>query len=85
MVENFSKDNYEYIEGGVIGHRRQPSGMNRESEGEDGERARSHIKNMDGRVSGKTTAKGGPLSNDDEEEYEEDEEGGEEGREYKNN
>jgi hypothetical protein len=37
------------------------------------------MRNMDGRVSGKTTAKGGgPLSND--EEYEEDEEGGD----YKN-
>jgi len=79
MIENFSKDNYEYIEGGVIGHRRAPG--NRNESDDEGERARSHIKNMEGRVSGKTTAKGGPLSNEDEE-YEEDEEG-EEGHEYK--
>ncbi len=37
---------------------------------------------MDGRVSGKTTAKEGPLSGD--EEYEEDEEGGDVNHDYKN-
>ena len=39
------------------------------------------MRNMDGVVSGKTTAKGGHLSN--EEEYEEDEEGGEANHDFK--
>ena len=66
MIENFSKENYEYLEGRL---ERPP--IHEES---DEERAKStKMKHTDGRVSGKTTAKGGPLSND--EEYEEDEDG----------
>jgi hypothetical protein len=67
MIENFSKDNYEYLDGRLGGHNRPPV-----IEESDEERRRS-IRNMDGRVSGKTTAKGGPMSND--EAYEEDEDG----------
>ena len=70
MVENFSKDNYEYIGGPLGQHVRPP--INEESD-DDGHGRSSKIRNMEGRVSGKTTAKGGPLSN--EEEYEEDEDG----------
>lgn len=77
MIENFSKDNYEYMDGHIGQHARPP--INEES---DEERGRStNMRNMEGRVSGKTTAKGGPLSNDDE--YEEDEDG-EMNHDYKN-
>lgn len=80
MIENFSKDNYEYVEGHLGQHVRPP--INEESDDERrGSRAGTNIRNMDGRVSGKTTAKGGPLSND--EEYEEDEDGNVNG-DYKN-
>ena len=68
MIENFSKDNYEYLDGRLGGHTRPPV-----IEESDEEHGRSKMRNMDGRVSGKTTAKGGPLSND--EAYEEDEDG----------
>lgn len=70
MVENFSKDNYEYMESHLGQHVRPP--INEESDDE-GHCRGSKMRNMDGRVSGKTTAKGGPLSNEDD--YEEDEDG----------
>lgn len=72
MIENFSKENYEYMQGELGQHMRPPINQESDDERHGGTRS-THIRNvMDGRVSGKTTAKGGPLSN--EEQYEEDDE-----------
>ncbi len=73
MVENFSKDNYEYIQGPIDAHLRHPN--HKESEEDlitSAEKAKRL--NQERPISGITTAKGGPMSGAHIEDSEEDNE-----------
>jgi hypothetical protein len=76
MVENFSKDNYEYIQGNIDAHNRNIDKDSEEDLITSAEKAKrlARITGAPRPISGKTTAMGVPMSGGQLEEYDEEEE-----------